>query len=295
MDLQTRIPTGTYIVAVSGGVDSIVLLHLLTKTDSKLIVAHFDHGIRHNSHEDAEFVHQLATNYELEYEEERADLGPDASEDQARKARYDFLRRVTSKYHADAVITAHHQDDVIETSIINLIRGTGRHGLTSLKSRDGMIRPLLEVPKSELIAYAQSQNLDWHEDQTNLDTKYLRNKVRLEIVPKMTVKQRKEWLVKLQKAADINEKLDYELQNGLRRGLHKGQPVLNRQWFCMLPHVVAKEILLVILRQVGAQDVDRKTVERLTVQIKTLPHGKVLEGAGIKVILTKRSARFVEQ
>jgi tRNA(Ile)-lysidine synthase len=295
MDLQTRVPTGTYIVAVSGGVDSVALLHMLAKTDSKLIVAHFDHGIRHNSHEDADFVRQLATNYDLEYEEERADLGPDASEDQARKARYKFLMKLTEKYHADAVVTAHHQDDVIETSIINLLRGTGRHGLTSLKSRDGMIRPLLEVPKSELITYAQSQKLDWHEDQTNLDTKYLRNKVRLEIVPKMTIEQRQEWLLRLQKVAAINEKLDSELQNGLKRGLHKGQPVLSRQWFCMLPHSIAKEILLVILRQIGAQDVDRKTVERLTVQIKTVAHGKVLEGAGIKVILTKRSARFVKQ
>ncbi len=294
MDLQTRVPTGTYIVAVSGGVDSIVLLNLLTKTDSKLIVAHFDHGIRHNSADDAEFVRQLAGHYNLPFEEEQAHLGPDASEDQARKARYEFLARVTSKYHADAVITAHHQDDVIETSIINLLRGTGRHGLTSLRSREAMMRPLLEIPKSELIAYATANQLDWREDQTNLDTKYLRNKVRLEIVPKMTPPQRSEWLAKLQKAAIINEKLDRELQNGLRRGLHKGQPVLSRQWFCMLPHVVAKEMLIVILRQVGAQDVDRKTVERLTVQIKTVPHGKTLEGAGIKIILTKRSARFLK-
>lgn len=292
MDLQVSIPTGTYIVAVSGGVDSVVLLHLLTQTENKLVVAHFDHGIRHNSHDDADFVRNLAANYGLDYEEEQAALGPDASEDSARKARYDFLKRVTDAYHANAVITAHHQDDVIETSIINILRGTGRHGLTSLKSREGLLRPLLPFPKSELLQYANAHSLEWREDQTNTDTKYLRNKIRLEVIPKMTEPQRQQWLKLLQNAATINEKLDRELQGSLRRSLHKGRPVLNRQWFCMLPHVVAKEVLLVILRQIGAQDVDRKTIERLTVQIKTVPNGKVLEGAGTTIELTKRSARF---
>jgi tRNA(Ile)-lysidine synthetase-like protein len=293
MDLQTKVPKGKYVVAVSGGVDSIVLLDLLRKTDSELVIAHFDHGIRHNSNEDAEFVCQLAKAGGLIYEEERANLGPDASEDKARKVRYEFLERIVKKHQAIVVITAHHQDDVIETSIINLLRGTGRHGLTSLKSRQGLLRPLLQVPKSELITYANESSLAWREDSTNLDTKYLRNKIRLEVIPKMTDSQRQEWLGILQKAADINQKLDTDLQNSLRRGLHKGQPVLNRQWFVMLPHSLAKEILLVLLRQIGARDVDRKTIERLTVQIKTIPSGKTLEGAGITIALTKRSARFI--
>lgn len=151
----------------------------------------------------------------------------------------------------------------------------------------------MQIPKTELIAYANENNISWKEDETNLDTKYLRNKVRLEIVPKMSPTQRNEWLAILENMVMLNEKLDSELSNALRRGLHKGQPVLSRNWFIMLPHVVAKEVLLVILRQIGARDVDRKTIERLTVQIKTVPNGKVLEGAAVKIILTKRSARFI--
>lgn len=294
MDLQTKVPKGKYVVAVSGGVDSVVLLDLLRKTDSELVIAHFDHGIRHNSNEDAEFVGQLAKTHGLVYEEEKANLGPDTSEDQARKVRYEFLERIVKKHQAMAVITAHHQDDVIETSIINLLRGTGRHGLTSLKSRQGLLRPLLQIPKSELITYAEETGLAWREDATNANTKYLRNKVRIEVIPKMSSEQRQQWLGMLQKAADINEKLDNELQNGLRQGLHKGQPVLSRHWFIMLPHGVAKEVLLVILRQIAAHEVDRKTIERLTVQIKVAAHGKTLEGSGVKIVLTKRSARFTK-
>lgn len=295
MNIQNSVPKGTYIVAVSGGVDSVVLLDLLSKTDSTLVVAHYDHGIRHNSAEDAAFVRQLAGRYSLSYEEEQGNLGADASEDTARQARYGFLQKITKQYQADGVITAHHQDDVIETSIMNILRGTGRHGLSSLKSRQGMLRPLLDYPKSELITYAQTNNISWHEDQTNTDTKYLRNKVRLEIIPKMSESVRTEWLQILSNAARINEKLDSELQGALRRGLHKGEPVLNRYWFTMLQHNVAKEILITILRQIGAQDVDKKTVERLTVQIKVLPHGKTIEATGVKITLTKRSARFLKR
>ncbi len=170
----------------------------------------------------------------------RAELGPNASEEVARKARYDFLGALVKKYQANAIITAHHQDDVIETSIINLLRGTGRHGLTSLKSRQGMLRPLLGYPKQELVSYANANKLAWREDPTNQDVKYLRNKVRQQIVPKMSVEQRIEWLKILQNAYDSNEKIDSELQSLLRRGLHKGNPVLSRAWFRMLPHDVAR-------------------------------------------------------
>lgn len=287
------VPAGTYIVAVSGGVDSVVLLDMLAQEPSlKLIVAHFDHGIRQDSADDAKFVKELADYYALPFEDERAELGIDASEALAREKRYTFLRRIANKYKAQAIITAHHQDDVIETSIINILRGTGRHGLTSLKSNDEIIRPLLQVPKAELLAYAQQHGLSWREDSTNTDTKYLRNKIRHEVVAHMTADQKTQWLGLLNKTHIANEKLDAELQHILRRGLHKNQPVLNRGWFIKLPHDVSKEVVLAILRRAGAKDMDKKTVERLTVQIKTVAHGKTLQAAGVDILLTKRSARF---
>ena len=290
---HVAVPAGTYIIAVSGGVDSVVLLDLLAQDDGlKLIVAHFDHGIRTDSADDAQFVKELATKYNLPFEQERAELGPDASESEARQKRYDFLRRVATKYNADALITAHHQDDLIETSMINIVRGTGRHGLTSLKSRQGMLRPMLSIPKHELIAYAKEKKLDWREDSTNSDTKYLRNKIRHEVVTKMTLEQKHQWLRILEKAQDNNHKLDNELQNLLRRGLHKNQLVLSRTWFVRLPHSLSREVVNALLKRAGAKEIDRKTVEKLVVQIKTLPHGKHLQASGVDIELTKRSARF---
>ena len=290
---QISLSPGTYIVAVSGGVDSVVLLDMLAKlSDIRLVVAHFDHGIRADSVADALFVRDLAATYSFPFESERVELGPEASEATARAHRYEFLRRIAKKYTADALITAHHQDDVIETSIINIIRGTGRSGLSSLTSTSEIIRPLLQIPKKNLIEYAQEHNLAWREDSTNIDTKYLRNKVRHHIVAKMDDSTRRQWLSFLENLHTANHQLDKELHNLLRRGLHKDSLVLNRAWFIMLPHVVSKEVIRAILIRAGCKDIDRKTIERVAVQIKTLPNGKKIQAAGVDILLTKRSARF---
>ena len=220
-------------------------------------------------------------------------MGKDASEAEARDKRYEFLRTVQSKYQANSMITAHHQDDVIETSMINILRGTGRRGLSSLKNRQDILRPLLPYDKKQLLEYATKNQLKWREDSTNTDTKYLRNKIRHGVVANMEDDTRKQWLSILKQADWHNEKLDTEINHLLYRGLHKGKLVLNRKWFTMLPHALAKEVLITILYKAGAAEIDKKTVERLSVQIKTLPGGKILQATGVDIALTKRSARFM--
>ena len=288
------LPAGKYVVAVSGGVDSVVLLDILAKQHQvDIVVAHFDHGIRADSAKDAEFVGSLAAKYNLPFETERVELGPNASEEQARAERYKFLHRIMKKHQAKAIVTAHHQDDVIETGMINILRGTGRHGLTSLKTQTDIFRPMLQVPKQDILDYAKDNKLQWHEDSTNNDTKYLRNNIRHNIVAKMDTTQKQQWVNIVAKMYKINEKLDFEIQNILRRGLHKDQLVLSRAWFIMLPHDISKEVIIAILQRAGAKEIDRKTVERLTVQIKTLKPGKTLQASGVQINLTKRSARFI--
>jgi len=180
-----------YVVAVSGGVDSVVLLDMLVnnksfkdKKDNPLtgeikcsyVVAHFDHGIRAESADDAKFVEDLAVAYGLPFETRRENLGKNASEEKARARRYAFLRAVAKKHGAE-IVTAHHLDDLVETIAINLTRGTGWRGLAVLDSPD-IRRPLLGLAKSKLLAYAREHGLEWREDATNTDTKYLRNDLR---------------------------------------------------------------------------------------------------------------------
>lgn len=169
-----------YIVAVSGGVDSVVLLDMLAKSEHTLIVAHVDHGIRPESSADARFVEALAKGYGLPYRSITLRLGDAASEDEARDARYDFLFKLAHEHKA-VIATAHHQDDMIGSVAINLQRGTGWRGLAVL-NRSGITRPLLGMTKVQLYEYAIKHRLEWVEDETNHHKKYLRNRLRAGVI-----------------------------------------------------------------------------------------------------------------
>lgn len=173
-----------YVAAVSGGVDSVVLLDMLIKGGHEVIVAHVEHGIRDDSADDARFVQALAAKYGCRYEQTALHLGPDASEQQARQGRYAFLFAVAKQYDA-TIATAHHGDDLAETIAINLSRGTGWRGLAVL-NRPGLYRPLLPYAKADLYEYALRKHLEWVEDKTNRDGRYLRNRIRAQVRPHLT-------------------------------------------------------------------------------------------------------------
>jgi tRNA(Ile)-lysidine synthetase-like protein len=273
----------TYVVAVSGGVDSVVLLDILVQqtghaSSRELVVAHFDHGIRHDSAQDRQFVERLAEFYELPFEYEAAQLGAGASEEAARKARYAFLRRVRDEHRARSIVTAHHEDDVFETAVINLLRGTGRRGLSSLRTTDELYRPLLKTPKKHILAYAKRHNLQWREDSTNSDTNYLRNYVRQVIMPRFdeTARQRLRELIGA--AHDVNVQIDDLLAKRLH--LQPAGDMLDRRWFIMLPHAVAREIVAAWLRSLGILGFDRPMLERIVVSAKTYAPGKKIDVNG---------------
>lgn len=281
--MRITMKPGIYVVAVSGGVDSVVLLDLLSQEpDMKLTVAHFDHGIRDDSAEDRRFVQDLTQRYGLPFVYDEGHLGPDASEARAREARYKFLRQVRQASSARALVTAHHQDDLVETAILNMLRGTGRRGLTSLQSRGDILRPLLNVPKSDIRAYAQANGLKWREDPSNQDTKYQRNYVRQEIMPRFSPAEREKLVNMLGDMKTTNQQLDSALSDLLNT---QGN-LIKRQWFNRLPHPVAKEMMAAWLRDNGVRGFDRQTIERLVAAAKTAQSGKlfpVMKGTRLEV------------
>ncbi len=267
---------GKYVVAVSGGVDSMVLLKILSvQPDVELIVAHFDHGIRTDSVEDRKLVEKTTVLLGLKFEFAEGNLGPGASEETARNARYKFLHNIRFKYDAVALVTAHHQDDLIETALLNVLRGTGRKGLTSLGSTDKIKRPLLAIPKQDILKYARANDVTWREDSTNTDTTYLRNYVRQNLLPKLSKDRRSKLINLLITLQDQNQELDIQIADYLQLG-EKDPQLLNKKSFVALPHAVACEAMASWLRQNGIWDFDRKTIERLVVASKTLrPHQRV--------------------
>lgn len=278
-DMIENVQPGRYVVAVSGGVDSIVLLDILNKQpDVRLTVAHFDHGIRPDSYEDRRFVQELARKYQLPFVYGEGHLGEDASEDVARKKRYEFLHAVRKQADARAVVTAHHEDDVLETMLLNLLRGTNRKGLSSLRSTDVVLRPLLQVPKLHITAYANKNNLSWREDSTNTNLRYRRNFVRHQLVPKLTMRQRNELIGLYKRMLDLNKEIDEQLANHLHVQPHA--MALDRAYFARLPHKVAMEVMAAWLRRSGVRDFTSQGLVRLVVASKTALPNRIIDVNG---------------
>lgn len=167
----------SHVVAVSGGVDSVVLLDVLAQQAKKpLIVAHVHHGIRRESDEECSFVERLATQYGAQFESVRLHLGAKVSEAVARQQRYLFLRKVAAQ-HDGLIVTGHHADDIIETIALHLQRGTGWRGLAVMGASD-IWRPLAWYTKEELLKYARARSLEWREDASNSSRRYARNRIR---------------------------------------------------------------------------------------------------------------------
>ena len=271
---------GKYLVAVSGGVDSVVLLNLLVslyKTSShEFVVAHFDHGIRPDSANDAKFVAGLAKSYGLDYVTERSALGTGASEEVARNVRYEFLRRVRNQNNLDGIVTAHHQDDLIETIFLHIMRGTGRHGLDPMSRTGDIVRPLLQTSKKDILDYAHKNNLVWHEDSTNTDESYARNALRQVLTNKMTTEMYNDILKINNSASILNVEID-KLLNELDCYVQDGRGALIRSRFVVLPVAVACECVKKWLTVNGVKDVNKTLVYRALLGAKTLGIGKKVD------------------
>ncbi|CAN5394631.1 hypothetical protein BH10PAT4_BH10PAT4_4430 [soil metagenome] len=269
---------GKYVVAVSGGVDSVVLLdYMAGHSEYELIVAHFDHGIRDDSHQDAIFVRSLAEKYGIPFESKREELGKQASEELARNRRYAFLRSVAKKYDG-LIATAHHADDAVETIAINLMRGTGWRGLAVLDS--DIIRPLLDMGKQDILDYALAHNLSWHEDSTNASDAYLRNRIRRKTAQLSA--DDKQQLLGL-RAHQIGLKNDIEREV---RGLTGEKPTYSRYMLTHCDPKTAMECLRVITRGT----LTRPQLTRALLAIKTnMPGTKFEAGRGVLFRFTSRN------
>ncbi len=271
--MNVTLESGKYVVAVSGGLDSMVLLHLLTgRPGLELTVAHFDHGIREEAAEDRRFVEQIAAGLSLAFIYAEGILGAEASEARARQARYAFLESARVSTGARAIVTAHHQDDVLETVIINLIRGTGRKGLASLSSTQTIRRPLLHLRRADLEDHARQHGVTWREDSTNRDTRYLRNHIRRHVVPRLGAAGQERLLNIVAEMTEMNCELDSLLLDWITK--HTEPTGLNRREFILLPHAVAREAMAAWLRQHDVRDFDVKTIERLVQTAKISVAGK---------------------
>lgn len=180
------------LVACSGGLDSVVLTHLLVKCGYDITLAHCNFSLRGNeSDTDSQFVIQLSKKLELPIYTETFETEAFADEHglsiqmAARTLRYQWFEELSGQLKIKYILTGHHLDDDLETFLINFSRGTGLKGLTGIPEyNQKIIRPLLAFSRSEILAFAERHNLKWRDDSSNFSNKYLRNALRLDVIPK---------------------------------------------------------------------------------------------------------------
>lgn len=182
-----RLPAGPLVAGVSGGLDSLVLLHQLrfgANRGGDVLAVHVDHGMRPSSAADALWLRGVCRAWQVEMEVRRLPVAP-TSEEEARQGRHQILETAARRIGAVGVVLAHHADDQAETVLFRALRGTGVAGLRGMEARRGhRLRPLLELWRQELEAYAARHRVPWRDDPSNRDLAFARNVIRHEVLPR---------------------------------------------------------------------------------------------------------------
>ena len=178
------------VVGVSSGPDSIALLHMLQNNlNKKIVCAHVNHNVRKESEEEEKYLQKYCQDNNLLFEVMKITKYTENNfENEARKKRYKFYEKILKKYNSHTLFLAHHGDDLIETVLMKIIRGSNLEGYAGIKlysylDNYTIIRPLISLTKQEIITYNKENNLKYYLDKTNEDTTYTRNRIRKKITP----------------------------------------------------------------------------------------------------------------
>ena len=266
------IPDGPALIGVSGGRDSVALLHALA--GRKVIVCHLDHALRAESAEDARWVARLAKRWKLEVVVARENVAARAKrrkqslETAAREARYAFFARVARERDCPRIVLAHHADDQVETLLHNLLRGSGAAGLAGMAAhsirRTGGIdlhihRPLLGAWREEIDAYIAAHALEFREDTSNTDPRHTRNRLRHEALPALEQAFGREVRRAMWRSAEILRAEDALLASLVpETGEQLDVPALRA-----LPLAIQRRALQSWLRAQGVADVGFEEIERV--------------------------------
>lgn len=288
-------------VAVSGGADSMVLLHVLHRLQLpcgfRLSALHYEHGIRGaQSEEDMRFVQETCAKLGIPLFVERGNALQIAQEqgknleDTARRLRYDFFARCCREQGIDRVAVAHHKDDLAETFLLHLIRGSGPQGLCAMPylREDGIIRPLLDVSRKQIEAYAAEHGIAFRQDSTNEDLHYSRNFLRLQLLPQMR-KLNPEVSDAIARAGRLLEEEQQLLTEYTLREYaaiaqeQQGRIILQIEELRLLPAAMRRRVLrMAVHRCTGTlQDVGSAAIEQLERLAEQGETGKIFSLPGI--------------
>ncbi|HCK21308.1 MAG TPA: tRNA lysidine(34) synthetase TilS [Bacteroidetes bacterium] len=250
------------LVAVSGGRDSMSLLHFLFHEGYPMLVAHVNHGLRGvASDAESDLVAATCVQLGLQYFVLRADTREvmekegRSLEDAARVIRYRYFRQLCADHHCHRIITAHHIDDNLETTLLFLTRGTGIHGFSGIQPLNGNIaRPFLAVTRNEVAEYASAHQIAFLEDESNTDKRFMRNKIRHEVIPTLLNinpalhETFKSTAQNLREAAQLSE---IAVEKALRKMVHIREKETYVHKAALLQHPARRTLLHYLLQDGG--------------------------------------------
>jgi tRNA(Ile)-lysidine synthetase-like protein len=252
-------PNARVLCAVSGGLDSVVMLDAIHE-QAKLLklhieIAHVDHSLRAESKEDAEFVSALAAKLKLTFHHFVADPPPENQNIEAwgRELRYSFFGQVREQRNLDWILTAHQANDRVETMLMRLLSNKEPRSIEQIDHSRCLIRPLLAISREQIQLYAQSRSLHWREDATNQDTNFLRNRVRALLIPYIQTHFESSSLASLAEHAESYAEDSQALWAHAGACLQRLSPVQwsDRQWFKALRELLHQVPLAVAWRAVS--------------------------------------------
>jgi tRNA(Ile)-lysidine synthase len=254
----------TVLVAVSGGADSVALLHVLRQLAPtwrlRLHGLHVDHGLRPDAASDAEVVRALGDRLAVPVEVERVRVGPGSLEAAARAARYAALEAAADRLGADRIAVGHTADDQAETVLMRILAGAGVRGLAAIPPvRGRIIRPLIDVRRQALRQALQEAGLPWVEDPTNRDLKFLRNRIRHELLPLLAASYRTDVVPALARTARLAREAVDALERTAAAELTRlaaaepGAVTLPRAALAGLPAPVGAEVLRQAAARLGSR------------------------------------------
>ncbi len=240
------------LLAISGWVDSCVLLDMLLKQDVKVVLAHFNHNTRGiENDKDVELIKKLAVKNNLQLFTDKTPITP-KSEEEARDLRYEFLYKIKNKICADVIALAQHENDQVETCLLQLIRGTKSFSPMQEFSQNYKWRPLLNFSKEEILSYAKENNLKWREDLSNQNSKFSRNRIRNNILEEILKINSNFNNVFLKFVNNIYS----ESQFIKELILNFNEEVFNRKLFLELPVILQKALIKKIKPELYSKHID---------------------------------------
>lgn len=250
--------SGPIVIGVSTGADSMALFHYLIKNyKDKIICTHINHNIRKESIEEEMYLKEYCINNNIPFESMTIkSYSENNFENEARKKRYYFYEKILKKYNSNYLLLAHHADDLIETVLMKIIRGSNIQGYSGIKKISKLnnyyiIRPLLDYTKEEILKYIENNNIKYYEDITNNDINYTRNRIRHKIIPLLKKEDNtlhKKFIKYSNTLLEYNDYVNYEVQNNLKKIYINNK--LNIIKFNKLHPFLKKNILYTILNNI---------------------------------------------